>query len=105
MHLHAANIFAIQQWLNNDITPYLKVALWPSTLIEGGGTLSDAHMRPEASTSVTVRTIELTRETVHLDTGWMVEYARTSESFEPILFGRPITVDEFKVKRDRGTYG
>lgn len=94
MHLHASNIFNIQQWLDNDDTPYLKVHVWESMRVVG---------EIPSSNSTTVNVLTLVRDTAHLGDR-MMEYAHTIASHEPVVFGKPVTIEEYRARRERGVY-
>lgn len=90
IHLHASNLFNIQVWLDNDETPYLKVHVWSPAPVTVG---------IPSSQTVNVTTIEVVRETVRLSHDWTMDFAHTSESYEPIVFGKPITLAEHRGRR------
>ena len=96
MHLDASNIFNILLWLDEDSTPNITVRLYePLSIVREG----DVGIPP--SGSINIRTVHIMRETAHLNNGYTVEYARQAGHDEPLVFGRPMTIEAYHDKKLR----
>jgi len=90
MDLDSAAIYSIQQWLEYESTPSMRVAI---------------HRDVKMS-----QRFDLTRaifETVTIDRGvfntgnWMVEFAARQDNGLPVMYGKPLKLGEYYEKKAR----
>ena len=89
MDLDSGALYSLQQWLEYENTPSMRVAIH-----------RDVRMTDRWDvTRATFETVTVERDVLKCHE-WMVEFATRSDNHMPVMYGRPMTLGEYHIKRD-----
>lgn len=90
MDLDSGAIYSIQRWLEYENTPSMRVAIHRDI----------RKTERWALTQATFETATLDRDVFKCHQ-WMVELATLRDSHLPIMYGKPMTLEEYHEKKGR----